>query len=129
MRLRIVLALAVLAGGANSQSTGYDRYGGWQQLAGTQTGFFHTQQIDGRWWLVTPDGHAFFSKGVDNVSYEPESKSSPKPPADVQAWATSAVRQLRGECGARQVQGAKIAQYCSTAATVRGAATILGAGA
>ncbi|MFN7994971.1 MAG: DUF1080 domain-containing protein [Bryobacteraceae bacterium] len=96
MRLRIVLALAVLAGGANSQSTGYDRYGGWQQLAGTQTGFFHTQQIDGRWWLVTPDGHAFFSKGVDNVSYEPESKSSPKPPADVQAWATSAVRQLRG---------------------------------
>jgi hypothetical protein len=64
-------------------------------VTGTKTGYFHTQQIDGRWWLVTPDGHAFFSKGVDNVSVDPEAKSSPPAPGDREAWATAASRQLR----------------------------------
>ena len=80
MKLRIALALLALTWSANPQSAGDDRFGGWQQLTGTKTGFFHTQQIDGRWWLVTPDGNAFFSKGVDNVSYRPEAASSPNRP-------------------------------------------------
>ena len=42
----------------------YDKYGGWLNLKGMKTGFFHTQQIDGRWWLVSPEGNAFFMKGV-----------------------------------------------------------------
>ena len=32
------------------------------------TGFFHTSKQDGRWYLVTPKGHAFFSLGVNAVS-------------------------------------------------------------
>jgi hypothetical protein len=46
-----------------------DRYGG--LLRGPEfgaTGFFRTEQRDGRWWLVTPEGHGFFSLGIDVVS-------------------------------------------------------------
>jgi len=42
----------------------FDRYGGWAGLQGKRTGFFHTQKLGGRWWLITPDGNAFFSAGV-----------------------------------------------------------------
>jgi len=82
---------APLAHGAGD----YDTYGGWMKLKGEKTGYFHTQQINGRWWLVTPEGNAFFSKGVDNVSYAPESDNAPKAPADPAAWAKAASRQLR----------------------------------
>jgi agarase len=33
------------------------------------TGFFYTSEKDGVWWLVTPEGNAFLSKGVNNVSF------------------------------------------------------------
>jgi acetyl-CoA acetyltransferase len=36
-----------------------------------------------------------------------------------------AVRQLRGDCGERQVAGAEVALYCSTMALAKGAATML----
>jgi hypothetical protein len=48
---------------------GLDRYGG--LLEGPNfdaTGFFRTERQNGRWWLVTPDGHDFFSLGIDVVS-------------------------------------------------------------
>lgn len=48
-----------------------DRYGG-VTSAGTSnaTGFFHTLKRDGRWVLVTPEGHPFFSLGVNAVAPE-----------------------------------------------------------
>ncbi|MBM3840396.1 MAG: beta-agarase [Verrucomicrobia bacterium] len=58
-----LLALAVHA--AESR----DRFGGWDGVRGQATGFFHTEQIQGVWWLITPDGNAFLSKGVNHVSY------------------------------------------------------------
>src|ERR1035441_2898004 len=91
MKILIALVLAVFAVGAPHN----DRFGGWPHLTGVKTGFFHTQKIDGRWWLVTPDGNVFFSKGVDNISYEPEAPTSPKLHSDAGVWATETVRQLR----------------------------------
>ncbi len=36
------------------------------------TGFFHTQFVGNRWWLVTPQGQPFYSSGVDHVSSNPD---------------------------------------------------------
>jgi agarase len=74
----------------------YDSYGGWLEFKGKQSGFFHTEQIQGRWWLVSPEGNAFFSKGVDHVAFTPESDSAPKAPDDPAAWARTTAEQLRG---------------------------------
>ena len=43
-----------------------DIYGGFTDIKGKKTGFFHTQKIDGRWWSVTPDGHGFFGIGLSH---------------------------------------------------------------
>lgn len=43
-----------------------DKFGGW--TAGPKqngTGWFRTAKVDGKWWLVTPEGGLFFSNGVD----------------------------------------------------------------
>lgn len=52
-----------------------DRYGGWNDRRFEATGWFRTQFDGARWWLVTPDGKAFFSTGVDCIN--PGSETSP----------------------------------------------------
>ena len=47
--------------------TNRDAYGGFLNTQAKATGFFRAEQIDGRWWLVDPDGHWFFSSGVNGV--------------------------------------------------------------
>ncbi len=42
-----------------------DRFGGYTKLTFEKTGRFRAEKRDGRWWLVTPDGNAFISAGVD----------------------------------------------------------------
>ena len=46
----------------------WDKYGG--AASGPKlnaTGFFRTEKYKGKWWLVDPDGHLFFSQGIDCV--------------------------------------------------------------
>lgn len=46
----------------------FSRWGGFTgKKLGEGTGWFRTAQADGRWWLVDPDGYAFWSVGVDCV--------------------------------------------------------------
>jgi len=48
---------------------GRDRFGGWAEGPRHEaTGFFHAEQVDGRWWLITPQGARFRSFGPCCVS-------------------------------------------------------------
>ena len=47
----------------------WDQYGGW--ASGPQleaTGFFRVHNYEGKWWLVDPQGHLFWSHGTDCVN-------------------------------------------------------------
>jgi len=44
------------------------QYGGWAERKVKATGFFHTRKIDGRWWLVDPEGCLFISVGLCSVN-------------------------------------------------------------
>jgi hypothetical protein len=42
-------------------------FGGFASTRAKATGFFRVERIDGRWWFVDPDGHLFYSAGVNGV--------------------------------------------------------------
>jgi hypothetical protein len=46
---------------------GFSRWGGWTARRFDATGFFRTHHDGRRWWLVDPDGHPFWSTGLDCV--------------------------------------------------------------
>ena len=62
-----VVSIAILLGSILSSASGgqdLDTYGGFTDIKGEKTGFFHIEKIDGRWWLVTPEGNAFWGIGM-----------------------------------------------------------------
>ncbi len=44
------------------------KFGGWKDGPKLNaTGYFRTEKVDGKWWMVDPEGYLFFSHGVANV--------------------------------------------------------------
>lgn len=71
--LRGALAFALANGGLGAVPTAQDssgprldRFGGWSGRRFRATGYFRTEKDD-RWWLVTPDGNAFLSFGINHL--------------------------------------------------------------
>lgn len=59
-----------LKGFTMEQEVELDQYGGWitdSVDVGEKTGFFRTEKVDGRWWLVTPEGNPYISAGINCV--------------------------------------------------------------
>ncbi len=48
---------------------GFDRFFGSLRYETDGTGFFRVEQIAGQWWLVTPEGHPFFSTGINALRF------------------------------------------------------------
>ena len=58
--------LAVERSRLMSAPESWDRFGGWKNGPRLKaTGNFRTEKVDGKWWLVTPEGSLFFSVGLD----------------------------------------------------------------
>jgi hypothetical protein len=58
---------------AERKKSGVDRFGGVTGgVSFEATGFFRTQKQGGRWYLVTPEGHPFYSLGVNAVTADNE---------------------------------------------------------
>ena len=56
---------------------GFSRWGGWRAKRLTRgAGFFRTHHDGRRWWLVDPDGYAFWSAGLDCVRVDTETAYS-----------------------------------------------------
>ena len=66
---------------ASPRPASWDRFGGWKD--GPQlraTGHFRAEKVEGTWWLVTPEGHLFFSTGIDVVRNNTDSSDGSKHP-------------------------------------------------
>lgn len=65
-----LLSTASFCAPAIESPSRYDRFGGDLRVACAASGYFRTECIAGRWWLVTPEGHPFFSVGVNVMGFE-----------------------------------------------------------
>ena len=58
---------AELGAPASAFPAGWSRFGGWTGKRFDATGFFHATHDGRRWWLVDPEGHAFWSVGCNCI--------------------------------------------------------------
>ncbi len=96
------------------QTPARDRFGG--LLGGPvfeASGFFRTEKRGGRWWLVTPEGHPFWSLGVNAVTadgsrtyVEGREPMFAELPAEVSRWPHSSVRATTAAASPRRPGGA-----------------------
>jgi len=60
--------IETLAGFKKSKQVKLDKYGGRLDKRSTATGFFRAEKIDGRWWIVNPDGYLMVNIGLNTVA-------------------------------------------------------------
>ena len=55
---------------ANPGPKNFTKYGGWADGPRFEaTGHFRVQKVDGKWWMIDPEGYLFWSHGIVRVSH------------------------------------------------------------
>ena len=82
--------------GVSARAADLDAYGGFTDVRGEQIRCFHTQKIDDRWWLVTPEGHGFFGIGLNHpVTSFSQGAVTFAYNGDQEAWLRDGIRKMR----------------------------------
>lgn len=73
-----------------------DTYGGFIHIKAEKTGFFHAEKIDNRWWLVTPEGNAFWGIGMAHpITDFTRSAVTFTFGGDQEAWLRGSIQRMR----------------------------------
>ncbi len=87
----------------------YTKFGGWKEKRFEATGFFRTQRDGKRWWLVDPEGYAYWSAGMDCVRVDTEANYEGL--EKTLTWQPEPADRYKGVYAARETRRAKSINY------------------
>jgi hypothetical protein len=71
--IKTVLIAELATAEKQAKESKFSRFGGWKDGPKNKaTGHFRTENINGKWWLIDPEGHFFFSVGVCSAGNKSE---------------------------------------------------------
>ncbi len=95
-QVRSTRTVGELKGFLSAGNVNLSQYGGLSEQQVTATGFFRTELIEGRWWLVDPEGHPFISVGLCSVNHSGVDESLvPSKFGDQTGWAKATSKLLK----------------------------------
>ena len=81
-----------------------DQYGGVmiESLKQESTGFFHTQKINGRWWMIDPLGYPYICIGLSHINYslngsQLQKENALKKYGSFENWAAVMTKEIRDD--------------------------------
>ena len=84
--------LAAESESLQSAPESWDEYGGWAEGPKLEaTGHFRTEKVNGKWWLVTPSGHLFYSLGINVIKTDSDAPNGLSHPDWYESAAQSAM--------------------------------------
>jgi hypothetical protein len=74
-----------------------DKFGARLDKKGIVTGFFHTQKLADRWYVIDPEGNAFICKAVNSITTTKDQFHDPASAQkfdNIQQWMTEAIKMI-----------------------------------